>query len=349
MEPNPSAIVRLCGVVLAVVLAWLTYKFIEIPIRFNSYNKNKTVTLLVLMSVIGGLGGIVYSESGLIFKGERINDTVAELIANPLPLVNDFECSVLIPEFKQLNFDAGCKLSKNKLPDIMFIGDSHTAHYRNAVWKQFADHSVLMIVQTSCLPFASHHFLKGECQKKYDAILSFLRDNSTVKKVYLSGYWSYLMTGGFAVERDHWRRAKPIDSEGIVSFQENGKRLIATILKSKKEVIFLKDIPDLDFNINSCFHVRPLHLPFHPIRSNCWINFADYQQRIAPYDQVINDLLKNFPQVKLFDPRPLFCNNSKCYARDAKFPYYFNGDHLNQYGAELVIKGMWHKFSSEIS
>jgi hypothetical protein len=49
---------------------------------------------------------------------------------------------------------------------------------------------------------------------------------------------------------------------------------------------------------------------------------------------------QKFPQVKLFDPRPLFCKEGKCYAQDAQLPYYLNGDHLNRYGAAMVIKSM---------
>ena len=128
--------------------------------------------------------------------------------------------------------------------------------------------------------------------------------------------------------------------KGSISFKENASHFISTILKTNKEVIFLQDIPDLDFNINSCFNVRPLRLPFHQVRKNCWIDFAAYKNRTAPYDKVINELLETLPQVKSFDPRPLFCNKDKCYARDAQFPYYVNADHLNQYGANLVIKNM---------
>ncbi|MGQ3887502.1 acyltransferase family protein [Legionella sp. CNM-1927-20] len=338
-ELNPSKALNLLGVGVAIIFAWLTYKFIEKPVRFGAYNQKKTIILLILMSIVGGLGGGIYQHSGLIFKPAQVSKIV-DLISNPLPLVDDFDCSQLIPEFSQLSFNVGCKLSKNTLPDILFMGDSHTAHYRNAIWRQFSNHSVLMIVQPSCLPFANHRLLKGDCQKKYDAILAFLKTNKSIKKVYLSGYWSYLMTGGFAIAKGHWRQAKPLEPKEVISFQENGRRLIATILASHKEVIFLKDIPDLDFNINTCFKLRPIRLSFRPIRNNCWIDFATYQKRIAPYDKVIDDLLREFPAVKLFDPRPLFCTDGKCYARDAELPYYFNGDHLNQYGAEYVIKNM---------
>ncbi|STX51475.1 O-antigen acetylase [Legionella busanensis] len=343
-EPSPSKQLCLFGVSVAILLAWLTYQFIERPMRFGAYRRKKTITLIILMSFIAGVGGFIYKQSGLVFKSTQVSKFV-DLLNNPLPSVEDFECGQLIPTFKQNASGVGCKLSKNTLPDIMFIGDSHTGHYRNAIWQQFSNHSVLFIVEPMCLPFSTHHFLKGECRKKFEAILEFIKTNGSVKKVYLSGYWSYLMTGGFAIQKDHWRQAKPLTLKKALSFQENGRHLISTILAANKEVIFLKDIPDLDFNINTCFKLRPLRLSFRPLRTNCWMDFASYQKRIAPYDKVIDNLLSEFPQVKLFDPRPLFCSDNKCYARDAELPYYFNGDHLNHYGAEYVFKNMQNLIS----
>ncbi|WP_419418405.1 acyltransferase family protein [Legionella sp. D16C41] len=336
-ELHVSRALALTAVGVAILLAWITYQFVERPIRFNKACKKQTPILLILMSLIGLLGGIIYFKAESLFKAKQTSELI-ELINNPFPPVNDVDCTTLLPEFKSYAFDAGCKLSKQAMPEIMFIGDSHTRHYYNAIWKQFSDKSILMIAQTSCFPFTGHQFLQGDCKEKFNALLSFLKNNSSIKRVYLSGYWSYLMSGGFSIAKGHWRHAKPVNLVEAKSFKENGRRLLTTILDAKKEVVFLKDIPDLDFDINSCFQVRSVRFSFQPIKTDCWVDFTNYTQRMAPYDAVLTELLSEFPQVKLFDPKPIFCLNNKCYARDAKFPYYVNGDHLNHYGAEQVIK-----------
>jgi len=61
---------------------------------------------------------------------------------------------------------------------------------------------------------------------------------------------------------------------------------------------------------------------------------------MQPYDAVIDDVLKQFPQVVVFDPRPLFCQGERCKASDGTLPYYFNGDHVNQHGAEMIIQAL---------
>jgi hypothetical protein len=54
----------------------------------------------------------------------------------------------------------------------------------------------------------------------------------------------------------------------------------------------------------------------------------------------MNDVLKQFPQVVVFDPRPLFCQGERCMASDGDGPYYFDGNHLNWHGAEKVIRAL---------
>ncbi|KTD25566.1 acyltransferase family protein [Legionella maceachernii] len=344
-DEKPNKKIRIAAVIISIVLAWLTYLFIEKPIRFgNRSNQFKAVLLLILMSFMGCVGSYIYMHQGFKSRFTHLNDlnALVNLMDHPYPSGRDYFCAHLIPELKELDFDGGCRLSKESAPTVLFLGDSHTAHYYNAVWTQFPQESVLMIVQTSCLPFSSNYFLQGECKKKFDAVLSFLKTNSTIKKIYLSGYWAYLMSGGFGEIGERWRHAKALDKEGARSFKENGKYFLTHALKTNKEIIFLKDIPDLNFNIKSCFKIRPFQFASET-RKECWIDVADYSKRVADYDKIIDELLAGFPQIKVYDPRTLLCNNQKCLARDDKLPYYFNGDHLNHYGAEWVIKDLLSK------
>ncbi|MBA2652919.1 MAG: acyltransferase [Tatlockia sp.] len=341
-DGKPNKIIRIAAIIISIFLAWLTYRFIEKPVRFGKGSSSlKTVFLVLFMSFIGYMGLSIYGHQGFESRFKNLNELNAliTLISKPYPLINNFDCRAAIPELKNFDFDGGCRLSKETAPEILFLGDSHTHQYFNAIFKSFPTKTVMMVVQTSCLPFASSNFLQGECREKYKAILSFLESNTTIKKVYLSGHWAYLMSGGFGKTGDNWRNAKAIDAKGAQSFTENGRHFLAAILKTNKEVIFLKDIPDLDFNIKSCFKIRPFQLSsLH--RKECWLDYAKYRKRNADYDKVIAELLAGFPKVKIYNPRPLFCKNNKCIVQDNLLPYYFNGDHLNHHGADFVFKDL---------
>lgn len=336
----PSLKILIAAVVLSVVLAWLTYKLVERPLRLGKHSESEVSVLVVLMLVAGYVGYNTYSRDGLSF---RIKDKVLlnEIVANPFLPVKDFECSKYISEFRDLKFDGLCKLSKDELPTVMFVGDSHTSVLRNGVWDKLTSQSVLMVAQTSCLPFSGSHFLVGDCEKKYNAVLGYLEKSSTVKTVVLSGNWAYLMSGGFERTGVNWRNAKPLSEEGARTFKANGYAFISRVLKSGKQVVFLKDIPDLDFDIKSCFDLRPLRItPIANLRHDCSMDEGSFIERLSAYDSIVDEILRSFPSVKTYNPRPLFCLSGKCLASDGTLPYYTNGDHVNHFGANLVIDGL---------
>ena len=59
----PSREIRLGAVLLAVLLAWLTYRLIELPLRFGKFKTHQGLVLCMLL--MGGVGGGTYLLDGL--------------------------------------------------------------------------------------------------------------------------------------------------------------------------------------------------------------------------------------------------------------------------------------------
>ena len=70
----PKGNIRIAAVALSILLAWLTYKFIEGPIRFGKHGKVKVVILCGLVFVIGVSGAIVYKAD---FSSSHIYEKLA--------------------------------------------------------------------------------------------------------------------------------------------------------------------------------------------------------------------------------------------------------------------------------
>jgi peptidoglycan/LPS O-acetylase OafA/YrhL len=72
----PSRNMRIAAVALAIVLSWLTYLFVERPMRFGAYGKVKISALIVLMTVVGYAGYDTYLRGGLDFRPvqKRVNN-----------------------------------------------------------------------------------------------------------------------------------------------------------------------------------------------------------------------------------------------------------------------------------
>ena len=65
---TPGRNIRIVAVVLAVALAWLTYRVVEKPLRFGKHGQAKTIALVVLMFGIACAGYITYLRDGLLFR-----------------------------------------------------------------------------------------------------------------------------------------------------------------------------------------------------------------------------------------------------------------------------------------
>ena len=61
-EPPPA--IRIALVLVSVVLAWLTYRLIERPIRYGRHGMAKTIPLVVLMAIMGCAGYLGYARDG---------------------------------------------------------------------------------------------------------------------------------------------------------------------------------------------------------------------------------------------------------------------------------------------
>ena len=129
-----------------------------------------------------------------------------------------------------------------------------------------------------------------------------------------------------------------MSNQDRLSFIKNGQSFIGRLLKSGKQIVLMRDIPDLDFDISTCYDIRPVRLGQIKIRQNCSMPQASFEQERQWQNAVLDEVLKPYPAVKVYDPVPVFCQKGVCKASDGKLPYYYDDNHVNNYGAELVFK-----------
>jgi hypothetical protein len=341
----PARLIRVAAVVLSVVLAWLTYRLLERPVRAVGRGRLKVVVLVVLMAVVGYTGYNAYQRDGLALRLKHMRQ-VAELFSRPDSGEQSTWCQPQFPELAQfIPADmGGCWLSAPTAPTLAILGDSHAGQYLVEGLEQLFPDEVLMgLGYVRCLPFAYDGFMNEGCQRVRAGVLDFLDKQSSIKTVIITGYWAYLMAGDFEMHADRWRRARQPTAEQVASFQRNAQLFLSRVLASGKRVILMRDVPDLDFDPRQCFDVRPLRLaPAQRVR-DCWIDEAGYRQRAQRAEQALDELLARFPAVETFDPRPLLCRDGRCHASDGALPLYYDGDHLNPHGARIVLRELYEQ------
>ena len=183
---TPSRNIRIAAVVISIVLAWLTYKFIEKPVRFGKLGNFKTLILAVLMIVVGSVGYDKYIKTKVYISP----------FGWPESLNHSSEC---ISKFGSI-YSQYCLITDiSKAPEIILIGDSNANHLFNGLSNALDGKNILNIGRGACLPFlgVSTRLTEGEmdCQAVMKPALELAVSTDTVNTVILSMMGSGYING----------------------------------------------------------------------------------------------------------------------------------------------------------
>ena len=134
---KPTYLMRAGVLIAAIVLSWLTYRFIESPIRFGKSSRSKTSGIVTTMCVMLAVGTAAW-QTGATLIYLKIGSGNAELLrqldtAKKLGQDNQLAGAVCfqLPPDKDFDFFVrkGCFTSSSQpaTGGVMLIGDSHSA------------------------------------------------------------------------------------------------------------------------------------------------------------------------------------------------------------------------------
>lgn len=172
----PSFETRILAIVIAVILAWLTYTLIEKPVRFGKHSRVKTVILVLLMGIMGSVGYSTYKYDGLRFRFPKI---VQELTQYQYDYKKSYEEGTCFLRSDQ-DYTAliSCKTQADaQKKTILIWGDSHAAHlypgYNALLSKQF---NINQRTASGCPPILGmDSSLNQHCRKLNDFIFESIK------------------------------------------------------------------------------------------------------------------------------------------------------------------------------
>jgi peptidoglycan/LPS O-acetylase OafA/YrhL len=336
---TPSSNLRIAAVLLSAVLAWLTYILIEKPIRFGKNDKIKVATLISLMLIIGSIGYTTFNKDGLRFRHQLIEDAVLQS-SWPKSYNHTTECAKKFgAQFRQY-----CTISNpSKEPEIIILGDSNANHLFAGLNSAINGKNLLMLGQGGCPPFQglSTRLSEGElnCQRTLEPALQIIKTNPSIKTVILS------MMGAAYINKTRSLHGGEIDlhsTDGEISdnktelFTDGMRKTLKFLTENGKQVIFVVSTPRLDFDPAACFDSRPFRLTEKTIRTPCAISMDTYKQDSKEFRSAVFGVLKDFPQVQVFDTSTKLCDENLCYAmKDGKI-LYRDDVHLSVQGSEYL-------------
>ena len=321
-------------ILLAVFISWITFKFIETPLKTVKNHGREALILFMFLFLISSLGFYIHINKGEVF-GKK-NDVVSEYYETTTiygsPINVDADCAKFFSKFA--NYDR-CLISKKEpMLEIVVIGDSHSAVLFKEISDFHKEKNVMNIGVQACLPFTGRF---GVCDKIIEDTYDFIIKEKSVSTVYLVGYWHLLYLGSFSKERPGGGDFIGWNVVMANKFKEEGNKILKKLSQAGKRVVFIRDVPDIVFSPSSCIKHRPFQFLWH-LRSPCAMLRSEFELRERRMDELINDILANNSDVLVLDPRTYLCDDYYCYAEINGVMLYHDRHHLRQIGAKMLME-----------
>jgi peptidoglycan/LPS O-acetylase OafA/YrhL len=353
-QSQPHWQIRILCIAIAFILSVLTYFFIERPIRFGQNLRVKTYALTLLMLMTASLGFTTYISLGFKsrFANQLIEEQISDLAFN-IATPTDWYCA------EASNEGPRC-LSSGPDPSTVVIGDSHALTIYAGLVERFkakGQDVALYGGSDGCPPLLNVVIqdLGGDtrnCLKKgTQAILRVIKDPA-VKEVILTSRGPMYTTGkGFGeVESSQF-------GSWVLHFDDEDSQLrnneevfllglantLDALLAAGKKVTFLHDVPELGFDIRSCFTFRPLVIT-HKAMDPCAVSKSDFVARTKIHRAGVDQILSVRPEIKVIDLAEALCDDEWCLGSKNGILFYMDDDHLSLRGAEYVVRQLWDKF-----
>ncbi len=337
-----SSITRICAIILALVLSWATWRFVENPIRFGRRIWIKTAALALTSVVVGGLGYAAYRGNGFPFRFKNLS---SDLNPQPQEERSTPDCRERVG-YDKMEY---CRSSRTGPPSVLLLGDSHAGSLYSGLANAYGQRAELLmnLGAPACVPFYdTESYRLGErqqrnCKLVVNRMLEFATSSPSVHTIILAMRGPLNMSGqgfghaeaGDAPKRIVWYGA-PRNSTQAEMFVGALRNTIKHLSASGKNIVLFMDWPELGFDPKSCLP-RPLSSLSHR-RALCGVARAEVEARNQAYREAIFEMQKEFSGLQVFDPFPYLCDSSACYATKDGRLLYLDDDHLSAAGAAYL-------------
>ncbi|KTC93764.1 MULTISPECIES: acyltransferase family protein [Legionella] len=340
----PSKILRVGCLALSFLLAFLSYLYIEKPIRFGDKQKLKALLLLSLSFCIIGLGLYTYYQEGFLSRTTLTRLDPAPEFPGKLP-----------PDIAQKAIPVGLGISSHRgKKTVIILGDSHAHHLLAGFFQKYPENHISIILGPGC-PFLlgiDRKTANPTCLSMTEQALSD-KELASVKTVIFSFRMFAYNRSGFDYNSEKqdwslWYKSKRQAIDDLSFWGPALRETLQLLITKHKRVIISYDVPELFRPINECLDSRPLYLHAHTVK-NCNMPRKIVDQRQAPLRQLFAEILKEFPQVETFDPLNYFCDKKWCYAFNNGLPLYYDDDHLSAEGSKFYAAAFAKEYPSLIN
>ncbi|SFM16787.1 acyltransferase family protein [Shimia aestuarii] len=317
--------------VISFILAYLSWRFVEQPLRDRSRVGTRTIAAgsVFAMFLSIGIGVAIWQLDGM---PNRVDPDLLAM-ANSKNFAHDRRDCHFVNPSRASKGDVCVRGAAKVEPSFVLVGDSHADAISPAIFAAANDLNLAGYQYTDAgfAPFPGVWRLGREGTDDVDAFIEFLKNRPTIKTLIVARYWQLQLTGytyrhqgGIWVDDEYDGSGAEYNKSAV----EHGMARLARLFPDRK-IILLDDVPT-----GSALHIRDQLRRMKAGRSaEFGLPEEDYKAQRTQYEDILKGIAADLPNVIY---QPLFgvlCNDRLCPLFDGETLLYRDGDHLSWKGA----------------
>ena len=325
---------------MSLFLAYFSWQFIEKPFRDTQLIQRKKFFILVLIGSLFfvTIGLIGHHNGGYQFR-LPVNSRDLNLFGDSKTYsgsrVSDTSC------FDKLSLavlsEEVC-LASSSSPEILFAGDSHAMALYSSIYGKNIDLDAMLISGHGCpiypeliYPASFKYNFGNNCKNISEEVLRVAKQFNSIKSVVIVNYFNHVND---EISNYHYEGKNLTNKQ---AFTIGYSKLIKEFLLMKKKVIFFIDVPHTKFDPKICLQRLPYSSYSMP---ECRFSTIENTNIRRQYLAEVYKLKTVFPDLIIFDPSSLFCDQYFCEIEKNTRSLYNDKHHISVYSSELVLKKM---------
>jgi len=336
---TPSVTTRIWVIAASVVLAWATYRFVELPLRTATGRIRKWVVpgLCMTMAALLAIGVVIKKQDG--FHGRLdglLNGDVSTLGVGADRTLHRKECGVPANLMPALGY---CLTSGTGAPRYAVLGDSKAEALFYGLARELPADQPGALIGTA-IPPAAHLAASDPAHAVSQSAVQSVLASPSIKLM----IWVVALRNTLPTERATGFVAPDGSPKEVLDFYG---AVIRQASEAGKRVMIVIDNPTLP---------DPRSCVFGPLTTNpslanvlrrnqdprCTLRYSEHLAGTAPYRALIGELRRRYPELLVYDPTPKLCDiaNDRCgIVQDGKFLYSYT-DHISDFANSMIARDM---------
>lgn len=318
------------GVFLSIILGFISNKYVEsVKFRNDFYTIRQYCQCkpIIIMLSIGFLGCLTYLSDGFIFHYDK-SVVIAQSYAKDQ---NPRKKECFLPASLE-GISPLCQYGEGKVKAVL-IGDSHSDAIINSLMESYEGVGSVVQASSSGCPTLNVAERNGyTCHEFMEKTIKKLPTLFPQAKFYILNRYSVYP---FGYTEENKERKPLINYNGSFDIKKYSDDFTLSLceMARKNQVTVILPIPEYPRNVPDELAMSIL---LHDDAKEVKIKKEDYLKRNKIFFSLINKT-KEKCNIKTIDPTIALCDDNFCYANNGYNSYYYDDDHLSQYGASLLI------------